>query len=107
MELGIILETDDPEKIWNGFRLANQALEGGHEVRTFLLGDGVEAPDVATEAYNVSGVLRKYRQNGGDLHACGTCMESRDIEPGDDRPRSTMGDLLEIVESTEKTITIG
>jgi uncharacterized protein involved in oxidation of intracellular sulfur len=107
MHLGVILETNDAEKLWNGFRLANKALEDGHEVRVFLLGDGVEAPDVETEKYNAAGVLQKFRNNGGDLDACGTCMDARDIEPSDMRPRSTMGDLLEIVESTEKTVTIG
>lgn len=107
MQLGLIVETNDAERIWNGFRLANTALANDHEVRAFLLGDGVEAPDVDSEKYNPTGVLRKFLKEGGDLYACGTCMESRDIEPGELRPHSTMGDLLAIVESTEKTITVG
>mgnify|MGYP006291722029 FL=1 len=107
MQLGVILETNDAEKLWNGFRLANKALANDHEVRAFLLGDGVEAPDVETEKYNAAGVLQKFLNDGGDLYACGTCMESRAIDPGAMRPHSTMGDLLDIVESTEKTVTIG
>ena len=54
MQLGVILETNDAEKLWNGFRLANKALANDHEVRAFLLGDGVEAPDVETEKYNAA-----------------------------------------------------
>jgi uncharacterized protein involved in oxidation of intracellular sulfur len=107
MHLGVIVETNDAEQVWNGFRLANKALGNDHDVDAFLLGDGVEAPELESEKYNPSGVLRKFEAKGGKLFACGTCMDSREIEPSDLRPRSTMGDLLEIVEQTDKTITIG
>ena len=80
MQLGFIVETNDAEKIWNGFRLANNALESGHDVETFLLGDGVEAPDVETEKFNPHGVMVKFDRAGGELFACGTCMESREID---------------------------
>jgi sulfur relay (sulfurtransferase) complex TusBCD TusD component (DsrE family) len=107
MELGLIVETNDPERIWNGFRLANTALEAGHTVETFLLGDGVEAPDVETETFNPSGVMHKYRNEGGDLYACGTCLDSRDLEADDLRPRATMGDCLSVVENADKVVTLG
>lgn len=107
MHLGIIVETNDPEKVWNAFRLANTALDAGHRVDTFLLGDGVEAPDLEHEKFNPHGVLLKFSNNGGSLFACGTCMDSRDIEPDDLRPRATMGDCLRIVEDAEKVLTVG
>lgn len=107
MQLGIILETNDPERAWNGFRLANTALDAGHAVEVFLLGDGVEAPDLEHEKFNLHGVMRKYTLNDGDIFACGTCLDSRDIEPGDLRPRSTMNDCLRIVEEADKVLTIG
>ncbi|USZ69479.1 DsrE family protein [Halorussus salilacus] len=107
MQLGIILETNDPERVWNGVRLANTALDEDHDVEVFLLGDGVEAPDLEHEKFNPHGVLRKYAQNGGDLFACGTCLDSRDIDPDDLRPRSTMRDCLRIVEDSDKVLTIG
>lgn len=107
MELGIILETNDPEQVWNAFRLANTALDADHHVEMFLLGDGVEAPDLEHEKFNPHGVMRKYSNNGGSLFACGTCMDSRDIEPEDLRPRATMGDCLRIVEDAERVLTIG
>ena len=107
MHLGVIVETNEAEQIWNGFRLANKALDTGHEVDAFLLGAGVEAPDIESETYNPTGVLRKFTNEGGTVFACGTCMDSREIEPSELRPRSTMGDLLEIVETTDKTITFG
>lgn len=107
MHLGFIIETNDSEKIWNGFRLANEALADGHEVETFLLGDGVEAPDVRTEKFNPRGVVRKYCNEGGTLLACGTCLDSRDLEAGELRPRASMADLLEIVTSADRVVTIG
>jgi len=107
MDLGIILETNDPEKVWNGFRLANTALDAGHDVETFLLGNGVEAPDLDHEKFNPHGVMVKYVNEGGEVFACGTCMDSRDIEPDDLRPKSTMGDCLRIIEGADEVVTIG
>lgn len=107
MHLGLIIDTNDAERVWNGFRLGITALEADHTVEAFLLGDGVEAPDVETEKFNPHGVMRKYVNEGGELYACGTCLDSRDMEPDDLRPRSAMADLLEIVETSDKTVTIG
>lgn len=107
MHLGIVLESNDPERVWNAFRLANAALEAGHRVETFLLGDGVEAPDLESDAFNPHGVVRKYAQNGGGLFACGTCLDSRGLDAGDLRPRATMEDCLHIVETADQVLTIG
>ncbi|QSG14551.1 DsrE family protein [Halapricum desulfuricans] len=90
MDLGIIVETNDPEKVWNGFRLANTAIEDGHSVETFLLGDGVEAPDLEHPKLNPHGAIRKYTLNDGELLACGTCMDSRDLEADELRPRGSI-----------------
>jgi hypothetical protein len=51
--------------------------------------------------------MRKYTQSGGRLSACGTCLDSRDIDPDDLRPRGTMADCLGFVEDAEKVLTIG
>lgn len=107
MRLGIILETNNPERVWNGFRLANTALDADHTVEVFLLGDGVKAPDLEHEKFNPHGVILKFAQNGGTLLACGTCLDSRDLEPDDLRPRATMQDCLGVVEGADKVLTIG
>ncbi|MFB6079640.1 MAG: DsrE family protein [Haloferacaceae archaeon] len=107
MHLGIVLETNDPEKVWNAFRLANAALDDGHTVETFLMGDGVEAPDLAHEEFNPHGVVRKYVHDGGGLAACGTCLDSREMDEDDLRPRATMRDCLRIVEDADELLTIG
>jgi len=46
---------------------------------TFLVNDGVEAPDVKQEKFSPQGILLKYTQNGGTLAACGTCLNYRDL----------------------------
>jgi sulfur relay (sulfurtransferase) complex TusBCD TusD component (DsrE family) len=107
MNLGIILETNDPERVWNAFRLANTALDADHTVEVFLLGDGVEAPDLEHETFNPHGVMLKYKQKGGQLSACGTCLDSRELEADDLRPRGTMNDCLGIVEDCDTVLTIG
>ncbi|WP_265111746.1 DsrE family protein [Halosolutus halophilus] len=107
MKLGLVLETNDPERVWNAFRLANTALDADHAVETFLLGDGVVAPDLDHEKFNPHGVMLKYTRNGGELVACGTCLDSRDLAADDLRPRGTMGDLLSIVEDADEVLTIG
>jgi len=107
MQLGLVVETNDPERIWNGFRLANTALDAGHSVEVFLLGDGVEAPDLSHEKFNPSGVMRKFLNGGGTLLACGTCLDSRGLDESDLRPRGTMDDCLAIVEGADNVLTIG
>ena len=107
MRINLVIETNDLERVWNGFRFARTALEQDNEVEVFLLGDGVDAPDLAGEKINLHGMMLKYTQLGGQLAACGTCMDSRDIEPDDLRPRSTMEELLRIVEEADRLLTIG
>lgn len=51
--------------------------------------------------------MLKYAQSGGALFACGTCMDSRNIDPDDLRPRSTLADCLRLVEDAEQVLTIG
>ena len=44
MKLGIIIETNEPEKEWNRVRFGNAALKQGHEVKIFLISAGVVIP---------------------------------------------------------------
>ena len=42
MKLGIILQSNQPEHVWNALRLAITARKAEHEVKIFLLSEGVE-----------------------------------------------------------------
>ncbi|ELY96143.1 hypothetical protein C482_16263 [Natrialba chahannaoensis JCM 10990] len=105
--IGIVLETADPERVWNAFRLGITAVSDGHEVSMFLLGEGVEAEESTAEQFDVRDRMEAFVDAGGDLQACGTCLEIRDSEESEYCPVSTMSDLLEIVTLSDRVLTIG
>jgi len=51
MKIGIILNSNDPETVWNAFRFANEALNKNHSIEIFLLGKGVEAENVKDDKF--------------------------------------------------------
>ena len=106
MKLGIILNTNHPETAWNALRLGNEALAGGHETSMFLLGSGVEIENIKHEQFNVAEGLKKYLDNRGSLAACGTCLELRQQEAGV-CSISTMSQLVEIIDDSDKVVTFG
>ena len=105
MKIGIMIETREPEKAWNGLRFAITAKKSGHETRVFLMSEGVEVNQIDHPTYDAANKLQDYLDLGGELMACGTCMESRGKEDGATCPMSSMLDFLQIVEWADKTVT--
>ena len=106
MKLGIIVNTKDPESAWNALRLSNEALNSGNEVSTFLLGPGVEIPNIKDKTFDVGGILKKFLNSGGNLLACGTCLGLRHQEAGVCSV-STMSELVEMISDSDKVVTFG
>ncbi len=106
MKLGIIVNTNDPEKAWNALRLGNEALARGNETGLFLLGSGVEIVSIKNKTFNVAEALKKFLDNGGNLLACGSCLELRHQEAGV-CPISTMSELVEMISNSDKIVTFG
>ena len=106
MRLGIVINTNDPEKTWNALRLGNTALKAEHEVSMFLMGSGVEIENIKDKTYDVRGTLTDFLNGNGRLLACGTCLEARQQEGGV-CPISTMSDLLEMIADSDKVVTFG
>ncbi len=106
MKLGIIMNTSDPETAWNGLRLGNEALNGGNETSLFLLGSGVEIVNIKSKAYDIAGVLEKFLDRGGNLLACGTCLDERHQVAGV-CPVSTMSELVEMITKSDKVVSLG
>lgn len=52
-------------------------------------------------------MMMQYIQNGGQLFASGTSLDTRNLFRDDLRPRSAMNELLRIIEDGDKVITIG
>jgi sulfur relay (sulfurtransferase) complex TusBCD TusD component (DsrE family) len=105
MKIGIIIETNEPEKAWNGMRFGNTALKQGYEVKIFLMSAGVEIESIVHEKYNAKKQIDEFIHNKGVVLACGTCIKSRNQESSDDCPISTMIDCLNMVEWADKVVT--
>ena len=105
MKLGIIIETNDPEKTWNATRFANASLKRGHSVKIFLIGAGVEIHNINSGRFDSNAQLIDFSKNGGVILACGTCLKSRHQEASDTCPLSIMNDCVEMVEWSDNTVT--
>ncbi|KKM12024.1 hypothetical protein SY88_05780 [Clostridiales bacterium PH28_bin88] len=104
MKFGIVLETKEAEKAWNAFRFGVAALQQGHQVKTFLMGEAVECEDVQDPKYNVLEQMNLFADAGGEILACGTCLKSRQKDGTDLCPLSTMFDLVKLVEESDRVI---
>jgi uncharacterized protein involved in oxidation of intracellular sulfur len=105
MKFGIIIETNDPEKAWNGVRFGNTALQKGHETKIFLMSAGVEIESITHEKHNAKKQIDDFVKNSGVVLACGTCITSRGQDATDVCPMSNMIDCVEMVEWADKVIT--
>ncbi|MHB8840402.1 MAG: DsrE family protein [Candidatus Aquicultor sp.] len=78
MKFGIIINSNDPETVWNAFRFALQPLTKGDEVRIFLTGKGVEADieDLDTEQFPVSQMKKDVQEMGGEILCCVAARKS-------------------------------
>ncbi len=71
MKLGVIIETKEYEKAWNAMRLAVTAKKNGHEVKVFLMGEGVEIENLTHEQFDVSAQVAAFHAAEGAILACG------------------------------------
>ena len=107
MKIGVILNTNDAETIWNAFRFGNEALKNNHSVKVFLLGKGVELENAKDDKFPLlEGSIKKFIKNNGIILACGACLKIREKEIGV-CPVSAMEDMLKIVEESDKVVTFG
>ncbi len=105
MNLGIIISSNDPETVWNAFRFGNYSLKNGDDVEIFLLGKGVEAENLDTEEFEIKQKMAEFSENGGSIHACGTCLDLRKKEGSKICPVSTMQDMYEVVSENDRVLT--
>ena len=105
MKIGLVIYSNDPETVWNAFRLGNFALKQGDTVRAFLLAKGVECESLDTEQFKVTEQMQSFMEVGGQLFACGTCLKLRNSEGSQMCPLSMMKDLYEIVTQCDRVVT--
>jgi len=104
MKIGVLISQTDPETVWNAFRFANFSLDKAHSVKVFLIGKGVECEEINDAGFDVKSQTEKFLAKKGKIYACGTCLKSRHKEGSEVCPISSMAELMEIVEESDKII---
>ena len=108
MKLGMILQTNKDEHIWNVLRLGITALKDGDEVTIFLLSEGVELETVSdTDNFDISAKIKEFKDLKGEILACGTCLKLRDKQESAVCPISTMSDLHKMIKESDKVLVFG
>jgi sulfur relay (sulfurtransferase) complex TusBCD TusD component (DsrE family) len=105
MKIGVIISSNDAETCWNALRYANFSLGQKDKVKIFFMGKGVEYQKISTDKYNINEQAKIFLQAGGNIYACGTCIKSREQESSEMCPISTMKDMYEIVQESDKVVT--
>lgn len=105
MKLAIILETKEYEKAWNAMRFTVTAKKSDHDVKVFLMGEAVEIENMTHERYDVAAQVKAFYEADGEILACGTCLQSRQLPGSDVCPISTMIDCVQMVEWADKVVT--
>jgi len=104
MKLGIVIYSNDPETVWNAFRLANFSINKSDEVKVFFLGRGVETEFISTEHFNINDQIKSFVEKNGKIYSCGSCLKIRQTGGTHNCPISTMQDLYDIISSSDKII---
>jgi|SRR3972149_5757701 len=108
MKLGIILQSNNPEHVWNTFRLGITSLKAGHAVEVFLLSEGSELDTIAdTKNFDISVKISEFKELKGEIYVCGTCLKVRGKEESKVCPISTMSDLFKMIETSDKVLVFG
>jgi len=77
VDILIVISSNDPETVWNAYRLANSCLAYDDNTTIFLLGKGVESASIQSIKYNVREQSDIFEESGGTVIGCGVCVESR------------------------------
>lgn len=105
MKLGIILESNKPEHIWNTFRLGITALKASHQVEIFLINEGAELDTIPdSRDFDLTAKITEFKELRGEIYACGTCLKMRGKEESKVCPVSTLSDLLKMVEDSDEVL---
>src|SRR3989338_8171759 len=105
MKLGIILQSNKPEHVWNTFRLGITALKAGHHVEVFLMNESAELDTISdTEHFDISVKVAEFKKLNGAMYVCGTCLKVRGKGESKAHLVATMPDLLNMVERSDKVL---
>jgi uncharacterized protein involved in oxidation of intracellular sulfur len=103
--IGIVINSNDVETVWNAFRFANYSKKQGDTVSIFLLGKGVELDDLVKSDKNIKEQTDTFLSNGGTILGCGTCLKSRNNNEPQVCKFSSLKDLYDIVRKNKTVLT--
>ena len=106
MKIGIIINTNEPETVWNAFRFGVTLLKARHKVKIFLYGRGVESEKIKSK-FNIKEQISLFNGNGGKTLVCDGCLKLRTKSGSKVCIISHQKDLLKVVEESDKILTFG
>lgn len=101
----VLFVVNDPpygtERAYNALRLAGALAKGeGVRVRVFLMGDAAACAKAGQRVpngyYNLERMIAAVTRRGGEVAACGTCMDARGIGDAELAPGTRRGTLDEL-----------
>ncbi|OGG67333.1 hypothetical protein A2Z56_01320 [Candidatus Kaiserbacteria bacterium RIFCSPHIGHO2_12_45_16] len=108
MKLGIILQSNNPEHVWNAFRLGITALKAERQVDIFLMSEGSELDTIPDSTnFDISVKVTEFKELQGNIYACGSCLKMRGKEQSNVCIISNMTDLLAMIEGSDKVLVFG
>ncbi len=107
MKLALIVSTNDPETVFNAFRLGVFSLATGDSVTAFLLGAAVEIASLPSDEFNVLERVRAFLHDGGEILACGSCLDHRGLGPSDLYHISDLKALHDLIAEADRVVSFG
>lgn len=104
MKLALIVSTNDPETVFNALRLGVFSLATGDRVTAFLLGTAVEIADIPSDVFTVQERARVFLHDGGEILACGSCLDHRGLGPSDLYHISDLKALHDLIAGADRVV---
>jgi uncharacterized protein involved in oxidation of intracellular sulfur len=104
MQLTIIINTNDAETVGNAFRLGAFSLHAGDAVTVFLFGHGVEIAGITDTEFAVPEKARAFLHEGGEILACGTCLQRRSLGVSELYRVSDLKALHDLVGNSDRVV---
>jgi sulfur relay (sulfurtransferase) complex TusBCD TusD component (DsrE family) len=104
MQLAIIINTRDAETMGNALRLGTWALTAGDSVTIFLMGHAVEIASITDPEFSVPDKVHAFTHEGGEVLACGTCLQHRGLGASDLYHISDLKALRDLIERSDRLL---
>ncbi|HEY3411806.1 MAG TPA: DsrE family protein [Armatimonadota bacterium] len=104
MHLALILNSLNAETMSNAFRLGAFSLASGDAVTVFLMGEAVEIGRADDSWFGLPGKARAFIHEGGDVLACGTCLQNHGLGASDIYQTSDMKALHDLIGRADRVL---